>query len=624
VDPKNGGADSLNVLEKEHPPGLPDTRMHQTGSGGFHILLKHPPGIVIKNTSGKLAPGLDIKTDGGYIVAPPSTHTSGRAYTIARNDILADPPGWLLSLIAEGGNGSGEKSAVPDIIPEGGRNITLTRIAGSLRRPGLKENEIFAALIAVNQARCHPPLDESEVRTIARSAATWKSSSILEEFKRGIDEKDRPEIVITDRPLRDISYEAVVTMVMINNPPSIFRRLGELVRIQTDEKEIPKAVPLTEPGVRGILARAANFFKIAPKKIRDDVTGEMRTTFKKHHIAPPREIVQDIMSLPTLPVPALLGVTTTPIINPDGRIHAEKGYDPDSRLYYYPPPGTTIPPVSENPIEEDVKKAASIILEPFAEFPFVDDTSRTHCIASMLTAVLRPLIDGSVPMAIIDKPMPGTGASLIGELIGIILFGASAAVTPSPKKEEEWGKQITTSLLGGNTLMIIDNVEDKIYSSSLAIVLTASYWRQRLLGTNTEVEIPIRMVVIANGNNVSLGGDLPRRVYWCRMDPNCPRPWQRDIEYKHPDIRAWTLEKRGEILWGVLTLAKSWILAGRPVPGPDVPKLGGYESWRHVVGGVLSHGPNSAKLITMLYKSYAQTDVTSQYLPKLHLSFAED
>jgi len=296
------------------------------------------------------------------------------------------------------------------------------------------------------------------------------------------------------------------------------------------------------------------------------------------------------MSLPSLPIPALLGVTTTPIINQDGRIHAAQGYDLESRLYYYPPAGTVIPPIPEAPSDDDVRRAAEIIREPFHDFPFVDDTSRTHCMASLLTAVLRPMIDGSVPMALIDKPVPGTGASLIGELIGIITSGTAAAVTPCPKSDEEWGKQITTTLMGGSTLMIVDNVEQKLYSSSLAIVLTASYWRQRALKTNEEVEIPIRLAVIANGNNISLGGDLPRRVFWCRMDPNCARPWQREIEYRHPDIRAWTLENRGEILWGILTLTRGWIIAGRPGPSKETPKLGGYESWRRVIGGVLAHG----------------------------------
>lgn len=78
VDPRHGGSKSYAELEQEHGP-LPKTLVSLTGGGGKHIFFEHP-GRRIKSASNVLGPGLDIRADGGYIVAPPSRHASGKIY----------------------------------------------------------------------------------------------------------------------------------------------------------------------------------------------------------------------------------------------------------------------------------------------------------------------------------------------------------------------------------------------------------------------------------------------------------------------------------------------------------------------------------------------------------------
>lgn len=82
VDPRHGGDASLDALEAEHGP-LPATTRALTGGGGQHIFFRPPAGVEIRNSAGDnggLAPGLDVRGTGGYIVAPPSLHASGRSY----------------------------------------------------------------------------------------------------------------------------------------------------------------------------------------------------------------------------------------------------------------------------------------------------------------------------------------------------------------------------------------------------------------------------------------------------------------------------------------------------------------------------------------------------------------
>jgi hypothetical protein len=89
------------------------------------------------------------------------------------------------------------------------------------------------------------------------------------------------------------------------------------------------------------------------------------------------------------------------------------------------------------------------------------------------------------------------------------------------------------------------------------------------------------------GNNLALGGDMPRRCYWIRMDAEESRPWLRKPEvFKHPDLKAWVHANRGQQLSAVLTLGRAWFLAGRPLA--STPILGTFEEWSKVVGGVLA------------------------------------
>lgn len=95
IDPRNGGDESLAALEEEHGE-LPATVEATTGGGGRHLIFRHPGGRV---ASGKIGAGIDVKGDGGYIVAPPSNHISGCTYRW-RNDPFdgkkpAPLPDWL-------------------------------------------------------------------------------------------------------------------------------------------------------------------------------------------------------------------------------------------------------------------------------------------------------------------------------------------------------------------------------------------------------------------------------------------------------------------------------------------------------------------------------------------------
>ena len=173
IDPRNGGDQSLEKL-----PELPDTPAVRTGGGGAQFYFKLSPGTKMKSRSA-LLPGLDIKAEGGYVVAPPSSHKSGKRYlwyadVAPEEGKLASIPQWLARLLADQRREPAVQGGQTDqTIVEGQRNTSLLKMAGALRRQGATPEVIADALLVVNQNQCDPLLPEKEVLSIAQSSASW-------------------------------------------------------------------------------------------------------------------------------------------------------------------------------------------------------------------------------------------------------------------------------------------------------------------------------------------------------------------------------------------------------------------------------------------------------------------
>lgn len=176
VDPRHGGADTLNALELQHGK-LPNTRIHRTGGGGAHIIFSIPKGTVIKSGSNVLGPGVDVKGEESYIVLPPSRHISGGEYEILNDVPPVEPPEWLISLLLEKqqGGDAGKSTAgftMPETIPAGTRTTTLFSAARSLRAKGFSEPAVDAAIRIENQLRCEqPPVPDGKLQGIIRDAS---------------------------------------------------------------------------------------------------------------------------------------------------------------------------------------------------------------------------------------------------------------------------------------------------------------------------------------------------------------------------------------------------------------------------------------------------------------------
>ncbi len=193
IDPRNGGDNTLRLLEEELGK-LPTSFRYKTGGGGFHIWFHHPPFRIKKDNRGKLlGAGIDVLSDGAYAIVPPSRHASGGVYEWVPGadpdtGVLSDlPPSWVKRLSSNVTRSSKsperhkkqkrevQRTDPPtDVIPEGQRNDALTRLAGKLHRAGAPQEAVQAALEKVNKARCKPPLSKHEVGAIVASVIRYR------------------------------------------------------------------------------------------------------------------------------------------------------------------------------------------------------------------------------------------------------------------------------------------------------------------------------------------------------------------------------------------------------------------------------------------------------------------
>ena len=199
IDPAHGGWDSLLEIEARHGH-FPETVEVDTGGGGLHLYFRAPEGVKIGSRNGWFL-GIDVKAEGGYVVAPGSNHKSGGTYAYrdgcSPDDIeLADVTQWMLDILPrkdeprrepEPHHVNGSMNGHATLLQraqaytaraaaacEGGRNDAAFRLAGHLAAfsdGGLRlgEREIVSLMWPWNQ-RCNPPLSDNELQQAAASA----------------------------------------------------------------------------------------------------------------------------------------------------------------------------------------------------------------------------------------------------------------------------------------------------------------------------------------------------------------------------------------------------------------------------------------------------------------------
>jgi Bifunctional DNA primase/polymerase, N-terminal len=486
----------------------------------------------------------------------------------------------------------------------GGRHEFAMALSGYLLRGGLAEDDVRDVLVGAWEYRRAPAEAITDVEAAVRdTAATIRAGGkatggpTVDDVVDGLSGKLskflslslgqrpdasvasgapmylKPPIEVEDTTLQEAGDRALQALLDHNDPPKMFTRGGVPIRLMHDPREDePLIQEITVDRMRFEIAQAADFIK------------STKNTSK--YVFPSRDLVTYVRShTGTAKLPAFVGVTRCPVVRPDGTFLLEAGFDKATGLWFAPQEGLKIPRVSKVPSREEVEEALRIAWQQIADFPFVDRASAANILAFPLTLILRPAIEGHVPLLLVDKPEVGTGASLMVDMLSMAILGKSAGAVGAPGDDDaEMRKLITGALRHSRQIVFFDNVATELRHTSLARALTISFWEDRILGHSVVVRLPQRAVWAATGNNVSLSSEIARRTFKVRLDAKQDRPWE-GREFAIPDLNRWTKQNRGRLLWAYLTLTRHYFAEGRPTP--EVKPIGMFEEWTEVVGGVL-------------------------------------
>ena len=195
IDSRHGGEAGLQQLEAANGP-LTETVEARTGGGGRHLYFAHP-GEMVRNRVGIVA-GVDVRGDGGYVVAPPSMHPFGERYCWIRSPEVHHParlPGWLLHAVRTKTGPRGHpvdhwQRLLREGVGEGTRNDSVASLAGHLFWHGLDPDVITEILLCWNAVRCRPPLAPDEVVRTVRSIARLHEQDLAADTQAGSSKGD--------------------------------------------------------------------------------------------------------------------------------------------------------------------------------------------------------------------------------------------------------------------------------------------------------------------------------------------------------------------------------------------------------------------------------------------------
>lgn len=379
-------------------------------------------------------------------------------------------------------------------------------------------------------------------------------------------------IQVNDRQLSEVIADTLETMADANvKNPSVFVRGGALVRVTKDENEWCVIQEISAGALLGILADIADWETVSSNE--DGVE-----TAKPAD--PPRNVISAVLERGEWPFPGLVGIVNAPVFSRSGKLQSKPGYDIDTRLYM----ASNVELGDITPTQERIEWSKNLILHDLlVDFPFSDDASLSHSVSFLLLPFVRDMINGPTPPHVFDAPTAGTGKGMLADACAYPFLGNKLASNPAPKDDDEWRKQITTTLIGGASHFLIDNVNHEIDSGSLATAFTQPVWNARMLATNENATIPIRVIWAITANNIKMSQELARRSLWIRIDANEEMPWLRK-DFKH-NLDEWLPQNRDNLVTAALVLINAWLAQGKPLFTER--KKGSYESWAKVMGGIL-------------------------------------
>jgi putative DNA primase/helicase len=559
-----------------------------TPRGGRHLIFAWDNGVEIRNSTGKVGQGIDVRGEGGYVCLPPSRRADGALYQWdpAGASQAVPAPSWLIELARSENKSKKRDKAWARAALE--RECEIVAKA----RAGTRNNTLNTAAFNLFQIVAGGRLDDQEVRDRLFKAAeacalvaddgaqsVWATIDSAAQAAKSHprsrpnvqpqpqQQSGRPTIRIISGELPRIVNEAEAALLAAGGL-NLYQRGGLIVRPVLSKLKASnnretfawRLVAVVQPYMIETMMRAAEFEKWDARArgfVPKDCPARIADTYlaREGHWR----------------LPILLGIVNTPFLRVDGTICDQPGYDAASELLFEPE-GQNFPAITSNPAKDDAAAALAYLETLIRAFPFVKPVDRSVALSGILTAFDRRSM-ATAPLHGFTSPVAGTGKSLLVDIPSLLVSGQIAPVISQGRNEEELEKRLGTALMSGDTIINIDNCGHPLESDFLCQALTQQRLKIRILGHSRQVETPINAVIYATGNNLVIANDLVRRTILCTIDARCERPELRPFDFNVVEtIHA----DRGRFVAAALTVLRAWHAAGEP---SLIEPYGSFEDW---------------------------------------------
>jgi putative DNA primase/helicase len=340
----------------------------------------------------------------------------------------------------------------------------------------------------------------------------------------------------------------------------LYERAGQLVRIiESDKKKMKISrefgqliiMPVGAIWLRLYLSNILEFYKYNSKG-------------KPVKIDCPKDISETIISNSgDWDINELSTISSNHAVLESGEIISKKGYDEVTGIFFN----------TRNDFQNvEIDEAKGMIESIIDEYPFSSSLDKAVCISAFFTAIVRPLID-TAPLIAFDSPMPGSGKSLICDVIAIVATGKTPVTLTIPNKDErEMDKAIDSVMLSGDQIALIDNIEYQLISSKLCSCITQSFVNVRILGKSGLIPCKSKTFWLVNGNNIEIANDIARRTLKCRIIPTTENPEEREFK---KNIKEYAFLNRDKIINSILSIISISLKNNTE----KIDRLGSFEQW---------------------------------------------
>jgi hypothetical protein len=396
---------------------------------------------------------------------------------------------------------------------------------------------------------------------------------------------DRPEIVIDALEEHEVNAAALRALATHGG---VYQRLGSLVRVVDARRRRPgEAEPyvlteiraITHPYLRQLFTETARW-----RETRTD-RDAMTIRVPAH---PPDWCVRAVFDWQAWPsVRPLYHFADAPVLLHDGDLLQRDGYDAATgtllKLKF------TIDSMPDELTKSDAVAAAAELRKLLVDFPFENPAREGAWFAALLTPIARWAFEGQAPIYVFDANVEGVGKGYLLKAIGHVALGHEMDFVVQTADEEEERKRITSKVLSGAPMVLIDEIGRPFGSPALQALLTSGVWGERLLGGNDAPRLDVWITWYAAGNNIEYKtNDIRRRSCVIRLVTDQLRPEQR-TGFTIPNFLRYVRENRPALFRAALVMLRAWLTSGQApeaLEGWGGP-WGGVDDWDRVVRGAI-------------------------------------